>query len=99
MIFVIVLYMLNNKYVDVFGSNPSNSGTMQVIVFDKFFKCIYRLWNIPKDWHFDKIAKLLELNHAPNEYQAIRLMNTDELCIDDYVYNNDKLLLTSTNYD
>lgn len=82
MISVIALYILK---------------TMQVIVFDKFFKCIYRLRNIPRDWHFTKIAELLELQHKPSEYQAIRLPDYQEMCIDDYIYSDNKLKLTSTN--
>lgn len=69
---------------------------MQVIVFDKFFKCIYRLKNIPNDWHFDKIAELLELSHNPSEYQAIRLPDYDQLCIDEYVYKNNVLMLSGS---
>ena len=70
---------------------------MQVVVFDKFFKCCYHLQNIPRDWHFDKIAELLELTHNPAEYQAIRLADTDEFCTDYYTYKDGKLMLTGTN--
>ena len=66
---------------------------MQVVVFDKFFKCIYRLHNIPNDWHFDKIHALLELTHKPSEYQAIRFADYEDLCIDDYVYKSGELKL------
>ena len=87
---------MNTNFVDVFGKNPSNKGTMQVIVFDKFYKCIYRLKNIPKDWNFLKVAEALKLQHDPRQYQAIRLANFDELCIDDYMFENGELKLTST---
>lgn len=70
---------------------------MQVVVFDKFFKCAYRLHNIPEDWNFLQVAKLLELPHPANEYQAIRFSEYDEFCIDDYVYENERLKLTSCN--
>lgn len=70
---------------------------MQVIVFDKFFKCAYRLHNIPRDWNFLQVAELLDLQHPANEYQAIRLMDNAEFCIDDYVYEDEKLKLTSCN--
>ena len=70
---------------------------MQVIVFDKFFKCIYRLRNIPNDWHFDKVHQLLELSHSPNEYQAIRFADHEELCIDEYIYKDNSLKLTDSN--
>ncbi len=70
---------------------------MQVVIFDKFFKCIYRLRNIPNDWHFDKIAKLLDLKHNPSEYQAIRLADYEELCTDNYIYKNNELVLTGSN--
>lgn len=70
---------------------------MQVIVFDKFFKCIYRLRNIPRDWNFLQVAKLLDLQHPANEYQAIRLDDSAEFCIDDYVYENERLKLTDCN--
>ncbi len=70
---------------------------MQVIVFDKFFKCVYRLKNVPNDWHFDKVAEVLELSHPANEYQAIRFADYEQLCIDDYVYEDEKLKLINTN--
>jgi hypothetical protein len=69
---------------------------MQVVIFDKFFKCIYRLRNIPNDWHFDKIATLLDLKHNPSEYQAIRLADYEELCTDNYIYKNNELVLTGS---
>ena len=69
---------------------------MQVIVFDKFDKCIYRLRNIPKDWNFLKVAEALELKHNPREYQAVRMSNFQQLCIDDYTFEDNKLKLTST---
>lgn len=62
---------------------------MQVVVFDKFFKCVYHLKNIPRDWHFDKVHKLLDLQHPANEYQAFRLADYDELFIDTYFYEKD----------
>lgn len=70
---------------------------MQVIVFDKFFKCAYRLHNIPRDWNFLQVAELLDLQHPAKEYQAIRLMDDTEFCIDDYVYEDERLKLTSSN--
>ena len=70
---------------------------MQVIVFDKFFRCMYRLRNIPKDWHFDKVAEMLQLERKPSEYQAVRLPDYEEFCIDEYIYKDDQLKLTSTN--
>ena len=70
---------------------------MQVIVFDKFFKCIYRLRNVPRDWNFLQVAKALELTHNPSEYQAIRFADSDQLCIDDYVYKDNELKLTGSN--
>ena len=88
--------MLNSNFTDVFGTNPSNDGTMQVIVFDKFYKCIYRLRNVPKDWNFLKVAEVLQLKHDPKQYQAIRMANFDKLCIDDYIYKDGYLQLTST---
>ena len=69
---------------------------MQVVVFDKFFKCLYHLTNIPNDWHFDKIHELLGLTHNPNEYQAIRLTDYDQLCTDYYTYDNGRLRLTDS---
>ena len=67
---------------------------MQVIIFDKFFKCLYRLRDIPNDWHFDKVHKLLELKHKPSDYQAIRLADFDDFCTDDYVWDGENLKLT-----
>lgn len=72
---------------------------MQVIIFDKFFKCLYHLKNIPNNWHFDKIHQLLELTHKPNEYQAIRLADYSELCTDYYTYKDGNLILTGSNYE
>lgn len=69
---------------------------MQVIVFDKFFHCIYRLRNIPRDWHFDKIAELLDLKHDPSEYQAFRMEDHSQLCVDDYIYKDEELQLTDS---
>ena len=68
---------------------------MQVVVFDKFFKCAYRLHNVPEDWNFVKVAEALELTHDPREYQAIRFAEYSEFCIDDYEYKDGQLLLTS----
>lgn len=70
---------------------------MQVVVFDKFFKCIYRLRNIPRDWNFKQVADALELTHNPKEYQAIRFADHEEVCMDEYVYSDGRLKLTSTN--
>ena len=70
---------------------------MQVIIFDKFFKCLYRLKNIPNDWNFKQVAEAMELSHPANQYQAIRLADFDEFCTDEYVYKDGKLMLTSSN--
>ena len=73
---------------------------MQVIIFDKFFHCIYRVQNVPREWHFDQVAKALELRHTPSEYEAFRMDDSADLCIDDYKYEDGELKLTSsTCYD
>ena len=69
---------------------------MQVIIFDKKFKCIYRLQNIPNDWNFKQVAEVMELPNDLKEYNAFRLANCDDLCIDDYVYDGKELKLTAS---
>lgn len=69
---------------------------MQVIVFDKFFKCLYKLKNIPNDWNFLQVAEALKLSHEPNKYQAIRLPDYEVFCTDNYEYKNGKLMLTDS---
>lgn len=70
---------------------------MQVIVFDKFFKCLYKIKNVPNDWHFDTVAKLLGLEHNPSEYQAIRLADSKQWCTEEYVYKDGEFKLTEEN--
>ena len=65
---------------------------MQVVVFDKFFKCLYHLQNIPNDWNFKQVGELLELQHPYNEYQAFRLHDADEFYIDNYIYKDGELI-------
>ncbi len=72
---------------------------MQVIVFDKFFHCIYRLRNIPRSWHFDQVAKALDLQHSPTDYQEFQMDDSAYLCIDDYIYEDGELKLTSSTCD
>lgn len=74
----------------------SKEATMQVIIFDKFFKCIYRLHNIPREWNFRDVASALKLTHDPKDYEAFRLADYNELCIDDYEFVNGKLRLTDS---
>ena len=88
--------MSKSKYTDLFGNNQNTSGTMQVVVFDKFFKCIYHLKNIPRDWNFLQVHEALELTHPANQYQAIRLADTDQICTDTFTYWNGKLILTDS---
>ena len=69
---------------------------MQVIIFDKYYHCIYRLRKVPKDWHFDKIAEMLNLKYSALEYQAFYMEDNAQLCIDDFVFKNDELMLTDS---
>ena len=72
------------------------NGTMQVIIFDKKFKCLYRLQNIPNDWNFKKVAEIMELPNDLKDYNAFRLADHDDLCIDDYVFDGKELKLTTS---
>ena len=69
---------------------------MQVIIFDKKFKCLYRLRNIPKDWNFRQVHKAMDLPGDIKDYDAFRLADFDELCIDEYIFNGKELQLTAT---
>ena len=69
---------------------------MQVIVFDKKFQCIYRLRNIPRDWNFKQVYDALELPNNIKEYDAFRLADHCELCIDEYKWTGDELKLTGS---
>lgn len=89
---------MKDNFKDVFGNNFIPP-VMQVIIFDKFSKCIYRLHNIPSNWNFLKVAEVLDLQHDPRQYQAFRMPDFGQLCIDDYVYKNGTLQLTSSNCD
>lgn len=40
---------------------------------------------------------MLQLERKPSEYQAVRLPDYEEFCIDEYIYKDDQLKLTSTN--
>jgi len=68
---------------------------MQVIIFDKKFKCLYRLRNIPNDWNFRQVHKAMNLSGDIKDYDAFRLADFDELCIDEYVFNGKELQLTA----
>ena len=69
---------------------------MQVIIFDKKFKCLYRLRNIPKDWNFKQVHEAMQLSGDLKDYNAFRLADFDELCIDEYVFNGQELKLTGS---
>lgn len=73
------------------------NGTMQVIIFDRYFQCIYRLHNIPEEWDFKQVAKALELTRDVKDYNAFRLMESAPLCIDDYNYDGKELKLIASN--
>ena len=70
---------------------------MQVIIFDKKFQCLYRLRDIPKDWNFKKVAELMKLPNDLKDYNAFRLADYADLCIDEYVYDGNQIKLTATN--
>ena len=42
---------------------------------------------------------MLDLRHNPSEYQAFRMDDNSQLCIDDFVYKNDDLILTDSTCD
>lgn len=69
---------------------------MQVIIFDKKFQCIYRLRDIPRDWNFKQVAEAMELTGDMKNYDAFRLVDHADLCIDNYRYNGEKIVLTAT---
>ena len=73
------------------------NGTMQVIIFDRKFKCLYRLHNIPEDWSFKQVHKAMQLSGEYKDYEAFRLADHNELCIDEYVFNGQEIKLTATN--
>ena len=70
---------------------------MQVIIFDRKFKCLYRLHNIPDDWNFKQVHKAMQLSGEYKDYEAFRLADHNELCIDEYVFNGQEIKLTATN--
>ena len=70
---------------------------MQVIIFDRKFKCLYRLHNIPDDWSFKQVHKAMQLSGEYKDYEAFRLADHNELCIDEYVFNGQEIKLTATN--
>ncbi len=39
---------------------------------------------------------MLDLKHNPSEYQAFRMDDHAQLCIDDFIYKDDELLLTDS---
>lgn len=70
---------------------------MQVIIFDKKFQCLYRLRDIPSNWNFKKVAEAMELTGDLKDYNAFRLADHAELCIDEYVFDGDRIRLTAAN--
>ena len=67
---------------------------MQVIILDKYFKCIYRLRNIPKEWKFEDVAFALHLPRDPESYESYIINDDEDLCIDDWKYKDGKLIIT-----
>jgi len=70
---------------------------MQVIIFDKKFQCLYRLRNIPRDWNFQQVYDAMEFPNDIKDYNAFRLADHSDLCIDEYRWNGEKMILSSAN--
>lgn len=67
-----------------------------MIILDKYFKCIYRLHNIPKEWKFEDVVLALHLTQDPENYESYILDDSGELCIDDWEFKNNKLVIADS---